>query len=139
MGVKWPWCGVDHPAPYSAANERVQSYTSTPPLSLHRMSQKDLYLSPLGEPCHRYTNGYRVLRRHDLKQANWNSNAGNHQTTVHYKPDLHMVHHPRCLFINYNWIIQLSNTTIWWLDICCLLHRYQPHVSAIMAIFKLID
>jgi len=29
----------------------------------------------------------------------------------------HMVRHPRCVFINYNWINQLSNTTIWWLDI----------------------
>ena len=28
----------------------------------------------------------------------------------------HMVgRHPRCVFINYNWINQLSNTTIWWL------------------------
>ena len=88
MGVKWPGCGVDHPAPYSAATEHAQSYTCTPTLSLHCMSQKDLYLSPLGEPCHRYTNGYQVLGRHDLKQANRNSNAGNHQTTVHYKPDL---------------------------------------------------
>ena len=34
---------------------------------------------------------------------------------------------------------QLSNITIWWLDICCLLHRYQLHVSALMAIFRLID
>jgi len=51
----------------------------------------------------------------------------------------HMVRHPRCAFINYNWINQLSNTTIWWLDICCLLHRYQLHVSALMAIFRLID
>ena len=51
----------------------------------------------------------------------------------------HMVRHPRCVFINYNWINQLSNTTIWWLDICCLLHRYQIHVSALMAIFRLID
>ena len=42
-------------------------------------------------------------------------------------------------FLNYNWINQLSNTTIWWLDICCLLHRYQLHVSALMAIFRLID
>ena len=39
----------------------------------------------------------------------------------------------------YNWINQLSNTNIWWLDICCLLHRYQLHVSALMAIFRLID
>ena len=39
----------------------------------------------------------------------------------------------------YNWINQLSNTTIWWLDICCLLHRYQLHVSALMAIFRLTD
>ena len=41
--------------------------------------------------------------------------------------------------MNYNWINQLSNTTIWWLDICCSLHRYQLHVSALMAIFRLID
>ena len=27
-----------------------------------------------------------------------------------------MVRHPRCVFINYNWINQLSNTTVWWLD-----------------------
>ena len=46
---------------------------------------------------------------------------------------------PRCVFINYNWINQLSNTTIWWLDICCLLHRYQLHISALMAIFRLTD
>jgi hypothetical protein len=43
------------------------------------------------------------------------------------------------VFINYNWINQLSNTTVWLLDICCLLHRYQLHVSALMAIFRLID
>ena len=49
----------------------------------------------------------------------------------------HMVRHPRCVFINYTWINQLSNTTIWWLDICCLLHRYQLRVSALMAIFRL--
>jgi hypothetical protein len=51
----------------------------------------------------------------------------------------HMVRHPRFVFINYNWINQLSNTNIWWLFICCLLHRYQLHVSALMAIFRLID
>ena len=51
----------------------------------------------------------------------------------------HMVRHPRCVFLNYNWINQLSNTTIWWLNICCLLHRYQLHVSALTAIFRLID
>jgi len=50
-----------------------------------------------------------------------------------------MVRQPRCVFINYNWINQLSNTSIWWLDICCLLHSYQLHVSALMAIFRLID
>ena len=38
-----------------------------------------------------------------------------------------------------NWINQLSITTLWWLDICCLLHRYQLYVSALMAIFRLID
>ena len=51
----------------------------------------------------------------------------------------HTVRHPRCVFIHYNWINQLSNTTVWWLDICCLLHRYQLHVSTLMAIFRLID
>ena len=51
----------------------------------------------------------------------------------------HMVRHLHCVFINYNWINQLSNTTIWCLDICCLLHRYQLHVLALMAIFRLID
>jgi len=40
------------------------------------------------------------------------------------------------LELDYNWINQLSNTTIWWLDICYLLHRYQLHVSALMAIFQ---
>ena len=50
-----------------------------------------------------------------------------------------MFRHPRCVFLNYNWINQLSNTTIWWLDICCLLHMYQLHVLALMAIFRLID
>jgi hypothetical protein len=49
--------------------------------------------------------------------------------TVHLEQHLH----------TYNWINQLSNTTIWWLDICCLLHRYQVHVSALMAIFRLTD
>ena len=44
---------------------------------------------------------------------------------------------PVITFIYYNWINQLSNTTIWWLDICCLLRRYQLHVSALMAIFRL--
>jgi len=39
----------------------------------------------------------------------------------------------------YNWINQLSNTTSWWLGICCLFHRYQLHVSALMAIFRLTD
>ena len=39
----------------------------------------------------------------------------------------------------YNWINQLSNTTIWWLYIRCLLHRYRLHVSVLMAIFRLTD
>jgi len=39
----------------------------------------------------------------------------------------------------HNWINELLNTTIWWLDICCLLHRYQLHVLALMAFFRLID
>jgi len=50
----------------------------------------------------------------------------------------HTVGHRRCVFINYIWLNQLSNTTIWWLDIC-LLPRYQLHVSALMAIFRLMD
>jgi len=49
------------------------------------------------------------------------------------------VRHPLCVFINYNWINQLSNTTIWCLDICCLLHRYQLYVTALMTIFRLRD
>jgi hypothetical protein len=40
--------------------------------------------------------------------------------------------------LSYNWINKLSKT-IWWLDICRLLHRYQLHVSALMAIFRLMD
>ena len=59
--------------------------------------------------------------------------------TLFYCGLYYMVRHPRCAFINYNWINQLSNTTIWWLDICCLLYRYQLHVSALMTIFRLID
>jgi hypothetical protein len=55
------------------------------------------------------------------------------------KKKIHMVRHLHCVFINYNWINQLSNTTMWRLDICCLLHRYQLHVSALTAIFRLID
>ena len=43
---------------------------------------------------------------------------------------------PLCLY-KLCWYHQLSNTTIWWLDICCLLHRYQLHVSVRMAIFRL--
>ena len=53
--------------------------------------------------------------------------------------DSHMVRLPRCVFINYNWINQLPNTIIWWLDICSLLHKFQLHVSALMVIFRLID
>jgi len=50
------------------------------------------------------------------------------------------MHWKRNIFrCDYNWINQLSNTTIWWLDICCLLHRYQLHVLPLMAIFRLID
>ena len=44
-----------------------------------------------------------------------------------------------CDNMYYNWINHLSNITIWWLDICCLLHRYQLHASVLMAIFRLID
>ena len=40
-----------------------------------------------------------------------------------------MVRHPRCVCINYNWINEMPNTTVWLLDICCLLHRYQLHKS----------
>jgi len=42
-------------------------------------------------------------------------------------------------YVDYNWINQLSNTTTQRLDICCLLHRYQLHVSALTAVFRLID
>ena len=58
---------------------------------------------------------------------------------IAWSVSVRMVRQHCCVFINYNWVNQLSNTTIWWLDICCLLHRYQLHVSALMAIFRLTD
>ena len=72
-----------------------------------------------------------------------NMNVANKSLKMWYKSlkiwYSHVVRHLRCVFINYNWINQLSNKTSWWLDICCLLHRYQLHVSALMAIFRLKD
>jgi len=55
--------------------------------------------------------------------------SGVHSSSSPISTGGHMVRHLRCVFINYNWINQLSNTTIWWLDICCLLHRYQLHFN----------
>ena len=49
---------------------------------------------------------------------------GNYSLADLHQQYKHIVRHPRCVFINYNWINELSNATIWWLDICCLLHRY---------------
>jgi len=37
---------------------------------------------------------------------------------MHNRSSYHMVRHPRCVFLNCNWINQLSNTTIW-----CVLNR----------------
>jgi len=71
-------------------------------------------------------------RLKNLRVESWN-------VVAHVQRYYHMVRHLGCVFINYNWINQLSNTTIWWSDICCLLDRYQLHISALMAIFKLID
>ena len=59
-----------------------------------------------------------------------------HLKNTYSKMSSYFIHNKRHL--RYNWINQLLNTTIWWLDICCLLHRYQLHVSALMAIFRLI-
>ena len=37
----------------------------------------------------------------------------------------HMVGHPRCVFINYIWFNQLSNTTnLWWIDVYYLVINY---------------
>ena len=37
----------------------------------------------------------------------------------------HMVGHPRCVFINYIWLNQLSNTTnLWWIDVYYLVINY---------------
>jgi hypothetical protein len=46
--------------------------------------------------------------------------------------DTHMVRHPRCVIINYNWINQLSNTTIWWLGI------YVVYYIGINYVFRLL-
>jgi len=88
-----------------------------------------------------YTSPLSLLVAHELRrqQQNMSRTADMPLLIAHYINVRHMVRHPRCVFINYNWINQLSNTTIWWLDICRLLHRYQLHVSALMAIFRLID
>ena len=61
------------------------------------------------------------------------------QLSVHFSFNVIREINCRKYLYSYNWINQLSNTTIWWLDICCLLHRYQLHVSSLMAIFRLID
>jgi len=47
----------------------------------------------------------------------------------------HMVCHPRCVFINYVGLID-CRTQLSVVDVCCLLHRYQLHVSALMAISR---
>ena len=99
-GVKWPGCGVDHSAANSAATEHMQSYTSTPPLCLHCMLQKDLYLSPLGGPIHRYTNGYSLLEDMTLsKPTGIHMLITIHQSTVCYKPDL--VKHFKLTLVNF--------------------------------------
>jgi len=37
----------------------------------------------------------------------------------------HMAGHPRCVFINYIWLNQLSNTTnLWWIDVYYLVINY---------------
>ena len=37
----------------------------------------------------------------------------------------HMVGHPRCVFINYIWLNQLSNTTnLWWIDVYYIVINY---------------
>jgi len=38
---------------------------------------------------------------------------------------VHMVGHPRCVFINYIWLNHLSNTTnLWWIDVYYLVINY---------------
>jgi len=70
-------------------------------------------------------NYFKVLTKFRIPTCNY---CPNPEVIVQF---FRMVRHPRCVCINYNWINQLSNTTVWWLDICCLLHRYQLHVSAL--------
>ena len=50
----------------------------------------------------------------------------------------HMVGHPRCVFINYIWLNQMSNTTnLWWIVVYYLVINYM--FRALMAIFRLMN
>jgi len=41
-----------------------------------------------------------------------------------------MVGHPRCVFIKYIWLNQLSNTTnLWWIDVYYLVINYMFRLS----------
>ena len=48
-----------------------------------------------------------------------------------------MVRHPRCVFINYNWIKLTVEHNYLVVRYMSFITRYQLHVSALMAIFKL--
>jgi len=52
--------------------------------------------------------------------------VGSSGTSVLYTGCMvHMVGHPRCVFINYIWVNQLSNTTnLWWIDVYYIVINY---------------
>ena len=53
---------------------------------------------------------HRLLCVHGLISTHTHTNTTLSQNSLHCN---HTVRHPRCVFINYNWINQLSNTVIW--------------------------
>ena len=82
-----------------------------------------------------------LLRTNELPSPAYNTTEHTSSSTTERGVALQCSDHeqPKGAPWDYNWINQLLNTTIWWLDICCLLHMYQLHVLALMAIFRLID
>ena len=91
-------------------------------LHVHSPSCNTEVLSRLQNLVFYLTSGSCSKKKHQNEYVDWNT-----------KPKADRENYT----VRYNWINQLSNTTIWWLDMCCLLHRYQLHVSALIAIFRL--
>ena len=56
--------------------------------------------------------------RHFQDLTGWNAVSNMHINN-------RMVGHPRCVFINYIWLNQLSNTTnLWWIDVYYIVINY---------------